>query len=206
MNKKSLEIKEYFDVVCQDAKCTLDYFNDYSLLIAIMLSAQCTDAKVNIVTAKLFKDHKTLEDLNSLSLTEIEHYLNPLGLYKNKAKYLKDLVKILLGKYNGKVPASKEELTKLPGIGNKTANVFLAEFYKVPEFPVDTHVNRVSKRLGFVSENSSVLEVEKTLRKSYEKSDWIDLHHKFIFFGRNYCKAIYPKCENCGLKKYCNFK
>ena len=206
MKNKSLIIKEYFDDVCKDAKCTLDYFSDYSLLIAIMLSAQCTDAKVNKVTAKLFKENKTLEDLEKLSLRDIENYLMELGLYKNKAKYLKELVNILINKFSGTVPKNKELLVKMPGIGNKTANVFLAEYYKIPQFPVDTHVNRVAKRLGLVDQDSSVLDVEKTLRNLYEKNDWIDLHHKFIFFGRNYCRAIVPKCENCKLKKYCNFK
>ena len=174
MKNKSLIIKEYFDDVCKDAKCTLDYFSDYSLLIAIMLSAQCTDAKVNKVTAKLFKENKTLEDLEKLSLRDIENYLMELGLYKNKAKYLKELVNILINKFSGTVPKNKELLVKMPGIGNKTANVFLAEYYKIPQFPVDTHVNRVAKRLGLVDQDSSVLDVEKTLRNLYEKNDCLN--------------------------------
>jgi len=206
MNKKARDVKEYLDVLCSDAKCSLDFFSDYSLLIAVMLSAQCTDAKVNKVTAKLFSDHKTLEELNSLSLKEIESYLKSLGLYKNKAKYLKELVSILLERYGGKVPQNKDELTSLPGIGNKTANVVRIEWFNVPEFPVDTHVNRVSKRLGFADENDSVLTVEKNLRKAFPKETWIDLHHKFIYFGRYHCHAINPECECCKLKKYCHLK
>lgn len=205
MNKKCSFIKEYFDDICKDAKCTLDYNSDYSLLIAIMLSAQCTDNKVNSVTKKLFSKFKSLNELNNASLDEIENILKSLGLYKNKAIYLKEIVSILLNKYNGVVPLNKEELIKLPGVGNKTANVLLAEWFKIPSFPVDTHVARVSKRLGLADFNDNPLIIEKKLEKCFEKKDWIDLHHKFIFFGRNYCKARNPLCKNCILKdkNYC---
>lgn len=205
MNNKSGTVKAYFDVVCKDATCTLDYTTDYSLLIAIMLSAQCTDKKVNVVTAKLFKDYPTLESLNKLSIKEIEGYLKTLGLYKNKAIYLKGIVKKLLDDYGGKVPQDKLEMQKLPGVGNKTANVMLIEWFKIPAFPVDTHVNRVAKRLGFAKESDSVLDVESKLKKDFESKYWIDLHHKFIYFGRNYCKAINPQCETCKLKEFCSF-
>ena len=205
MNKKSISVSAYFAEKCKDATCTLTFETDYSLLIAIMLSAQCTDKKVNIVTSKLFHDHYYLEDLDKLSILEIESYLKTLGLYKNKAKYLKEIVHELITKYGGKVPSDKKEMMKLPGIGNKTANVMLIEWFKVPAFPVDTHVNRVAKRLGFAKENDSVQIVEKNLMKSFDKKDWIDLHHRFIYFGRNYCKAINPQCENCKLKEYCSY-
>ena len=205
MNNKSISVSAYFAEKCKDATCTLIFETDYSLLIAIMLSAQCTDKKVNIVTSKLFHEHYYLEDLDQLSIAEIESYLKSLGLYKNKAKYLKEIVHELITKYNGKVPSDKKEMMKLPGIGNKTANVMLIEWFKVPAFPVDTHVNRVAKRLGFAKENDSVQIVEKNLMKSFDKKDWIDLHHRFIYFGRNYCKAINPQCEDCKLKVYCSY-
>ena len=205
MNNKSISVSAYFAEKCKDATCTLIFETDYSLLIAIMLSAQCTDKKVNIVTSKLFHEHYYLEDLDQLSIAEIESYLKSLGLYKNKAKYLKEIVHELITKYNGKVPSDKKEMMKLPGIGNKTANVMLIEWFKVPAFPVDTHVNRVAKRLGFAKENDSVQIVEKNLMKSFDKKDWIDLHHQFIYFGRNYCKAINPQCEDCKLKVYCSY-
>lgn len=203
MSKKTIAVSTYFDEKCKDATCTLDFDSDYSLLIAIMLSAQCTDKKVNVVTSELFEDHHSLEELDKLSILEIESYLKSLGLYKNKAIYLKEIVHELLTKYDGKVPSDKKVMMTLPGVGNKTANVMLIEWFNVPAFPVDTHVNRVAKRLGFARENDSVLTVEKNLKKAFDKKDWIDLHHKFIYFGRNYCKAINPDCKNCGLKDYC---
>lgn len=202
---KAIFIKDYFDDVCKDAGCTLDYFSDYSLLIAIMLSAQCTDKKVNVVTKKLFNKYPTLIELDNASLEDIELALKELGLYKNKAKYLKDMVHILLIKFNGQVPGKKEELITLPGVGNKTANVELAEWFKIPAFPVDTHVYRVSKRLGLALESDTVLEVERKLMNLYKKEDWIDLHHKFIFFGRNYCKALNPSCKTCLLCNICKY-
>lgn len=204
MNNKAKAIKEYFDVVAKDAKCSLDYFSDYSLIIAILLSAQCTDKKVNFVTKKFFDENKTLEEINQLTIEEIEKYLKPLGLYKNKARYVKDLVSILLEKYDGIVPKEKSQLVSLPGVGNKTANVFLCEFYKIPQFPVDTHIKRISKRLKIANENDSVLVVEKKLKKMFDQKDWIDLHHKFIYFGRNQCSALSPKCEGCKLKEFCS--
>lgn len=206
MKEKAIKVKEYLDVICKDAKCSLDFFSDYSLLLAVMLSAQCTDKKVNVVTNKLFKEHKTLEELDRLSIEDLENYLKSLGLYKNKARYFKDIVHVLLTKYDGKVPSTKEELVKIPGVGNKTANVVLIEWFNEPQFPVDTHVFRVSKRLGFGKEDDTVLDVERKLRKEFDEDLWIDLHHKFIDFGRKKCHAISPDCGDCELKKYCNFK
>ena len=205
MNNKATTIKKYFDECCKDAKCTLDYTSDFSLLIAIMLSAQCTDKKVNTVTKVLFSKYKSLEELNNAKFEDILNILNPLGLYKNKAKYLVQIVDILINKYNGNVPCDKKALMLLPGIGNKTANVFLAEWCKIPEFPVDTHVNRVAKRLDLANNSDSVLEVEKKLCKTFKEEEWIDLHHKFIHFGRNYCLAQNPKCENCEIKQICKY-
>ncbi len=205
MKTKAIAVKNYLDIVCKGAGCTLDYTSDYSLLIAIMLSAQCTDKKVNTVTKVLFNEYKSLEELDKASLSEIEDKIKTLGLYKNKAKYIKGITHDLLTKFDGKVPSNKSEMMILPGIGNKTANVMLIEWFKKSEFPVDTHVNRVAKRLGFATDKDSVLDVEKKLKKEFDEKDWIDLHHKFIHFGRNFCKAQNPSCENCALKTYCNY-
>lgn len=203
MNNKSIFVNNYFDKEFKNAKCSLDYFNDYSLLIAIMLSAQCTDKKVNLVTKKLFNKYKTLDELNEASLSNIQEILKPLGLYKNKSIYLKNIVKDLIEEFDYKVPNNKKDLLRLDGVGNKTANVFLAEFYNEDQFPVDTHINRVSKRLNYANDNDSVIVVENNLKKNFDKSLWIKLHHQFINFGRNICLARNPKCNKCGLKKYC---
>lgn len=203
MNNKSIFVNNYFDKEFKNAKCSLDFFNDYSLLIAIMLSAQCTDKKVNLVTKKLFNKYKTLDDLNKASLSNIQEILKPLGLYKNKSIYLKNIVKDLIEEFDYKVPNNKKDLLRLDGVGNKTANVFLAEFYNEDQFPVDTHINRVSKRLNYANDNDSVIVVENNLKKNFDKSLWIKLHHQFINFGRNICLARNPKCNKCGLKKYC---
>ena len=186
---KVVLIKSYFDEILPTAGCELEYNSDYGFLIAVMLSAQCTDKKVNVVTRKLFSN--------------IENEIKSLGLYKNKAKNLKETVKILIEKYNGIVPKDKNELMKLPGVGNKTANVVRVELFKEQELPVDTHVFRVSKRLGLINENDDVLDCEHKLRKLFKGYDYILLHHQFIHFGRYFCKAMSPKCENCKLKGFC---
>lgn len=205
MNKKASIVNDFLNIVCKDATSTLDYTTDYSLLIAIMLSAQCSDKKVNVITKKLFSDYKSLEELDKASLLDIENHIKSLGLYKNKAKYIKGITSELLKRFNGKVPNNKKEMMTLPGIGNKTANVMLIEWFKVPEFPVDTHVNRVAKRLRFANESDNVFDVEKKLCKKFNKKDWIDLHHKFICFGRNICKSQNPLCEKCNLHNYCKY-
>lgn len=205
MINKAKIVKDFLDVVAKDAACTLDYTTDYSLLIAIMLSAQCTDKKVNAVTKVLFSDYQSLVELDKASLLDIENHIKSLGLYKNKAKYIKGITHDLLTRFNGSVPNNKKEMMTLPGIGNKTANVMLIEWFKVPEFPIDTHVNRVAKRLGYANESDSVLDVEKKLCRSFDKKDWIDLHHKFIYFGRNICKAQSPLCAECKLHECCKY-
>src|SRR5574344_1657303 len=205
MINKAQIVKDFLDVVAKDAACTLDYTTDYSLLIASMLSAQCTDKKVNAVTKVLFSDYQSLVELDKASLLDIENHIKSLGLYKNKAKYIKGITHDLLTRFNGSVPNGKKEMMTLPGIGNKTANVMLIEWFKVPEFPVDTHVNRVVKRLGFANESDSVLDVEKKLCMSFDEKDWIDLHHKFIYFGRNICKAQSPLCAKCKLHECCKY-
>lgn len=202
LNKEKL-IKEYFDEILPNAGCELNYTTDYSFLIAVMLSAQTTDKKVNKVTEILFRKYKTLEELSNANYDDVYNIVLPLGLAKKKAQNVINISKILLTKYNGHVPINKFELTSLPGVGNKTANVVHVELFKIPEFPVDTHVLRVSKRLGLVNEDDNVKEVEEKLKKIFLEKDYIKLHHQFIHFGRYYCKAINPKCQDCKLKEIC---
>ncbi|MCQ2086996.1 MAG: endonuclease III [Bacilli bacterium] len=201
---KLKEIQEFMDEEFANVGCELHYKTDYELLIAVMLSAQTTDVAVNSVTDVLFSKYDTLEKLNSVSLEEVEKTIQPIGIYKNKAKRLKEIVSTLLSDFDGKVPCDTELLTKLPGVGNKTACVTRAEVFKIPEFPVDTHVLRISKRLGLCSLKDEPIECEAKLKKTFERENWIKLHHQFIHFGRAICKAQSPICDRCKLKEYCN--
>ena len=197
-------IQNFLEEEFANVGCELHYKKDYELLIAVLLSAQTTDVAVNGVTDFLFVKYDTLEKLNQVSLEEIETVIKPIGLYKNKAKRLKEIVSVLLDKYGGKVPSDIKELTSLPGVGNKTACVTRAEIFKIPEFPVDTHVARISKRLDLCNQKNEPIEIEGKLKKTFEKENWIKLHHQFIHFGRVICKAQSPLCEKCRLKEFCN--
>lgn len=188
-----------------DAKCELSYNNDWQLLIAILLSAQCTDKKVNNVTPILFKRFPTLKDLKEANFNELESLIHPLGLSNNKAKNIINLATILNEQYKDQVPRTKKELTQLPGIGNKTANVMLIEYFNIPAFPVDTHVARVSKRLNLCKEVDNVNIIERKLTKKFEEKEWKMLHIRMVLFGRYICKAIKPLCQNCPFKENCNF-
>lgn len=197
-------IQNFLDEEFANVGCELHYKKDYELLIAVMLSAQTTDVAVNGVTDFLFSKYDSLEKLNEVPLEEIETTIKPIGLYKNKAKRLKEIVTVLLNEYSGKVPSDINQLTTLPGVGNKTACVVRAEIFKIPEFPVDTHVSRISKRLDLCDQKDEPIEVERKLKKTFNKENWIKLHHQFIHFGRVICKAQSPLCEKCRLQEYCN--
>ena len=201
--EKCIIIEKYLDEILPNPGCELTYNSDYGFLIAVMLSAQCTDKKVNLVTKPFFEKYQSLGEIDTLSIEEIEDNIKSLGLYKNKAKNLKGIVHELLTRFNGKVPQDKNELMSLPGVGNKTANVVRVELFKIPEFPVDTHVERLAKRFKLADKSDDVLTVENKLKKDFEKENWIKLHHQFIHFGRYYCKAISPKCEGCKLAGIC---
>lgn len=203
MTKNIDTILAYLSELFPNAQCELEYTKDYELLIAIILSAQCTDKRVNIVTKRLFADYPSLESLNEASLKDIEEHIKELGLYKNKAKSIKNTTKILIENYDGVVPKDKKLLIQLPGVGNKTANVFRAEWYHEPEIAVDTHVARVAKRLGLANEKDDVTVVEKKLRKYLNEDYYIKAHHQLIHFGRYFCKAISPHCKDCKLKHIC---
>lgn len=203
INKEAL--LTYLDELFPNAGCELLYTKDYELVIAVMLSAQTTDASVNKVTRVLFNKYPSLTKLSKASLKDIEDIIKSIGLYKNKAQNLKGIVDLLLEKYHGIVPKEKEELTSLPGVGNKTAGVIRAELFHIPEFPVDTHVHRISKRIKIIKENDDVIKCENKLKKTFPKDMWIKLHHQFIHFGRYFCTAKKPNCENCKLKAFCGF-
>jgi len=203
MKINKIEIQDYLNELYPDAHCELNYDTIFHLLIAVMLSAQTTDNSVNKVTPILFEKYKEPVDLMNASLEDVENIIRTIGLYKNKAKNIIATSKILVDKFDSKVPSTMEELTSLPGVGRKTANVVLVEGFKIPAFPVDTHVERVSKRLGIAKHSDSVEVVEKKIKKIYAKETYGLLHHQFIFFGRYFCKAISPKCNECRFQNRC---
>ncbi|MDM5192898.1 endonuclease III [Bacillus hominis] len=186
-----------------EAHCELIHDNPFELVIAVALSAQCTDALVNKVTKNLFQKYKTPEDYLSVSLEELQQDIRSIGLFRNKAKNIQKLSRMLLDDYNGKVPEDRDELTKLPGVGRKTANVVVSVAFGIPAIAVDTHVERVGKRLAICRWKDSVLEVEKTLMKKIPMDEWGVTHHRMIFFGRYHCKAQRPQCEECRLLEIC---
>jgi len=186
-----------------DARCELNHSNPFELTIAVILSAQCTDQTVNRVTETLFQKYRTPQDYLSAPLSELEQDIRSIGLYRMKAKHIQELCRILLDEYDGQVPRTFDELVKLPGVGRKTANVIVSNAFGVPAIAVDTHVERVSKRLGFAKENDSVLEVEKKLMKLVPREEWTQTHHRLIFFGRYHCKAQRPACDHCPLQDIC---
>lgn len=198
-------ILTYINDLFPNAHCELNYTKDYELLIAIVLSAQTTDKRVNMVTKVLFSKYKTLEELMLAKTEDIEEIIRPIGTFKKKSIFIKEIATRLVKEQHGVVPNDRKYLGTLSGVGRKTTNVFLSEFYNVPSIAVDTHVERVSKRLGLAKVTATVKEVEESLMKTIPKEDWIKAHHQFIFFGRYHCKAINPNCKECKLKDICNY-
>lgn len=190
------------DKMFPNPKCELNYNKDYELLLATMLSAQTTDKRVNSATAPLFFKYDSLESLDKLSIEEIENYIKSIGMYKQKAKHFKNIVRELIN-LGGFVPNDREALIKLDGVGRKTINVVLSNLYDEPCIAVDTHVFRVSKRLGLAKYEDDVLDVENTLMKKFPKDRWSRLHHQLVLFGRYKCKAKNPECDNCPFKDIC---
>ncbi|WP_339264153.1 endonuclease III [Solibacillus sp. FSL W7-1472] len=191
------------DHMYPDAHCELVHDNPFELTIATLLSAQCTDVLVNKVTKQLFQKYKTPQDYLNVSLEELQNDIRSIGLYRNKAKNIQLLCARLINEYGGEVPASREELVTLPGVGRKTANVVLSVAFDIPAMAVDTHVERVSKRLGLCRWKDSVLEVEETIMKKTPIERWSRAHHQIIFFGRYHCKAQNPGCGTCPLLDDC---
>ena len=196
----------YLDELFPHAKCELFYTKDYELVIAVMLSAQTTDKSVNSVTGVLFKKYQSLDALDKASLEEVEEVIKPIGLYKNKAKNLKGIVKDLVERFNHQVPSDKDLLMTLPGVGNKTAGVIRAEIFQIPDLPVDTHILRISKRLGLANQKDEPIDVERKLKKLIPEERWIKSHHQLIHFGRYFCTARLPKCAECKIKDFCKNK
>lgn len=186
-----------------DAHCELNHDNAFELTIAVLLSAQCTDETVNKVTKDLFKKYKTPQDYVAVPIEELEQDIRRIGLFRNKAKHIQNLCRILIEQYGSEVPEAHDELVKLPGVGRKTANVVVSNAFGVPAIAVDTHVERVSKRLGLAGWDDSVLEVEKKLMKRVPREEWTLTHHRLIFFGRYHCKAQNPMCQVCPLLDIC---
>ena len=202
MKKNILLINNYLDELIPNPICELNYQKDYELVIAVMLSAQTTDKGVNKVTSILFKKYNSLEKLAGSNIEDIKEIIKPIGNYNKKANNIIEISKILINKYNKQVPKTYEELEILPGIGRKSANVIRSEIYKIPSFAVDTHVIRVTNRLGLVKTKDPVI-IEKELEKIFKKSDWIRKHQQLVLFGRYYCKAKNPDCKNCKLINIC---
>ena len=186
-----------------EAEAELNYSNEFELTIAVLLSAQATDISVNKVTDHLFKKYKTPEDYLNVPLEELENDIRTIGLYRTKAKNIQKLCRDLIDKFDGKVPTNYDELITLAGVGRKTANVVLSVAFDTPRIAVDTHVERVSKRLGIARWKDNVTEVEETLMKKIPMDRWSKAHHQLIFFGRYHCLARNPKCFDCPLLYMC---
>lgn len=199
---KTNKIMDYLDELFPSPKCELNYEKDYELLLAVMLSAQTTDKRVNMVTEILFKKYPDLQSLKDAKQKEIEDIIRPIGTYTKKAQNIRKIADELL-KIGGKVPNDRAFLESLSGVGRKTTNVVLSNLYNVPCIAVDTHVTRVSKRLKLANEKDDVLEIEKKLSKKFPKEKLCRLHHQLVLFGRYHCKAQSPMCDNCRLKDIC---
>lgn len=203
--EKMSYISQYVDSLFPNAKCELFYSQDYELAIAVMLSAQTTDKAVNGVTQVLFKKYPTLESINKAKIEDIEECIKSLGLYKNKAKNIKEMASILISEFSSKLPSDKNELQKLPGIGNKSAGVIRIEIFKIPDLPVDTHIIRITNRLGIANKKDEPIDIERKLKKLIPESSWIKTHHQLIHFGRYFCTAKSPKCDKCKLRDICKY-
>lgn len=198
MTMNSKDILRELDNLIPEPKCPLNYDKDYELLLAVMLSAQSTDARVNMVSKELFK--YDIYELANMDLEQIETIIKPVGTHHRKAQYVKNICKILIDECGGKVPYDRDFVESLPGIGHKTCNVVFSEIYGEDAIAVDTHVSRVSKRLGFVDEDADVLEIERKLMERFPKEVWSKLHIQLVLFGRHHCTAKKPLCQSCPFK------
>lgn len=204
-----MNITHFLDTLNQmfpDAKAELNYSNPFELLIAVVLSAQTTDKAVNKVTEQLFANYPNPFALSEAQLSDVENIIKTIGLYHNKAKNIIALSKELVDKYQGEVPQEREQLESLPGVGRKTTNVVISNAFGIPALAVDTHVARISVRLGLAKATDNVLEIEKKLNRKIPKEHWLKVHHQMIFFGRYHCLAKNPKCQSCPLIDDCEYK
>lgn len=203
--QRALEILKYLNIRYGELSATLNFNNDFECLISILLSAQTTDESVNKVTPKLFKLYPTPFELQNANVSDVESVLHSIGLYRNKSKNVVLTSKILCDKYNGVVPHDLDKLIELPGVGMKTAQVFLVERAGFEGIPVDTHISRLSKRWGFASQNDNPLKIQKKLESVFPKESFNYLHHAIIQYGRDVCTAKNPDCECCSIYKCCPF-
>jgi len=203
--KKAVAYLDIMENLFPDAHCELNHENAFELVLAVLMSAQTTDKMVNVLTDNLFKKYKTPEDYLAVSLEELQEDVRTIGLYRMKAKNIQALCRILIDKHGGQVPPVHEELVKLPGVGRKTANVVMSVAFDWPAIAVDTHVERIAKRLDMAKKSASVFEVEERLMYLFPKERWSKAHHVMIFFGRYHCLARNPKCESCPLLADCKF-
>ena len=200
---KAQIVMEALDELFPDAHCELNHRNAYEMAVAVVLSAQTTDASVNRVTPALFEKYPDAYALAQGELSDIETCIASLGLYRNKAKAIKGMAQGMTEHFDGRVPDNMTDLVSLPGVGRKCANVILSECYGIPSLAVDTHVSRVSRRLGLAKPEDSLLEVENKLRRKIPKERWIRTHHQMIFFGRYLCHARSPECSRCPFEGRC---
>lgn len=205
MDKKEIDIVlKILEEIYKGAKCGLDFDTPYQLLVSTILSAQCTDERVNKVCGELYKDYGTPDKIVSLSEEELGEKIKSCGFYKNKSKNILGATRIIINKYKGEIPETMEELIELPGVGRKTANVVLSNAFGVPAIAVDTHVFRLSNRIG-IGKGEDVGRVEKELMKNIPKEKWSDSHHYLIWHGRKICKARKPNCDECPLVPHCDY-
>jgi endonuclease-3 len=202
LRRRAKRINELLGEAYPDAKCALHHRNALELLIATILSAQCTDERVNLVTPALFKRYPDAAAFASADLSELEGMIRSTGFYRNKARSIQSCCRILVEKHGGKVPRTMEELVPLPGVGRKTANVILGNAFDVPGIPVDTHVGRLSRRMG-LTEHEDPVKVETDLMALLPAEEWTDFGHRMIFHGRQVCQARKPKCGTCVVRKLC---
>lgn len=199
------EILDTLEEMFPNAHCELTHSNVYELLVAVILSAQATDVSVNKVTPALFARFPDVRSLSAGDIKEIESCIRNIGLYHNKARMIKEMAQMCVEKYQGEIPSGRKDLQSLPGVGRKTANVVLSVWFDVPAIAVDTHVERVSKRLYLAKPDDSVIKVEEKLRRKIKRERWNRAHHLFIFFGRYFCKAKAPQCESCPFVNQCRY-
>lgn len=200
-----VEILDTIAGMFPQARCELEHTNNYEMTVAVILSAQTTDASVNKVTPALFAKYPTVYALAESNLKDVEDCIHTLGLYRNKARSIQMMAKTVVEKYHGEIPSTMKELCTLEGVGRKCANVILSECFGVPSIAVDTHVNRVSKRLTLAKPDDSLLQVETKLKRKLPKERWTKAHHQMIFFGRYYCTSRNPKCEQCPFRDFCAY-
>ena len=203
MNTNYIELIEILKDAYPDATCSLDFTNPFELVVAVMLSAQCTDERVNKTTPSLFKECNTPEDFSNIDLPLLEEFIHPCGFYKNKAKNIKACAQKVVSDFNGIVPQNMEDLLTLPGVGRKSANVILLEVFGIANgVAVDTHCKRISNKIG-LSSHTDPLKIEQDLIKIFPKEYLKDVNHLFVWHGRNTCTARNPKCNTCTINKFC---